>query len=236
LHPVSRNGHPRLNIANIRRDEIIEAAIAIIAEQGIEHLSLSEIEKRAGMSRGQLTYYFRTKEQILLAVFDRLLALMYARMAEGHGPPPSDSSGWEMTQHLLRTVLLAPPISPEFHSLQYTFLSHIGHREDFRQRLAGLYEQWRGHMARGLERDRKSGTRSVRGRTMASLVQAILHGLAVQLVADEHAFDRKDMFYLCQDLLGKYLGLKANKFIAPAPNRAPQRRRPRKRGQSARPR
>ena len=36
--------------------------------------------------------------------------------------------------------------APEFDALQYTFLSQIGHRDDFRQRLAKLYEEWRGEI------------------------------------------------------------------------------------------
>src|ERR1700758_2268345 len=69
----------RIDVASVRREQIIEAAVAVITEQGLQNLSLSEIEKKAGMSRGQLTYYFPTKEAILLAVFDRLVSLMYQR-------------------------------------------------------------------------------------------------------------------------------------------------------------
>ena len=67
----------RINIAGIRREQIIEAAVSVITERGLQNLSLSEIEKKAGMSRGQLTYYFPAKEDILLAVFDRLVLLTY---------------------------------------------------------------------------------------------------------------------------------------------------------------
>src|SRR5438270_11535626 len=74
----------RINIASIRREQIVEAAVSIIAEQGLQNLSLSEIEKKAGMSRGQLTYYFPAKEDILLAVFDRLIRMMHERHGAGH--------------------------------------------------------------------------------------------------------------------------------------------------------
>ena len=215
----------RVDIASIRREEIIAAAIAVITHDGIEKLSLKKIEDTAGMSRGQLTYYFRTKEQILLAVFDRLLQLMYSRIAAGGPEPSPDLSGWDMTRHLLATILTEPPIGPGFHSLQYTFLSQIGHREDFRQRLAGLYEEWRGNMARGLENDRATGSRAVPPRAMASLVQAVLHGFAVQLAADPNAFDRAEMLQLCLDLLGSYLG----------PIRAEKPPRPARRGRAPKP-
>src|SRR6516162_6863869 len=115
----------RIDIASIRREQIVEAAVAVITERGIQHLSLSAIEKRAGMSRGQLTYYFRAKEDILLAVFDRLLALLYERVgqqATESGVNPCQGSAWEWVRHLLTSVLLKPRASPEFDCLQHTFL------------------------------------------------------------------------------------------------------------------
>src|SRR5712692_4139563 len=164
----------RIDIAGIRREQIVEAAVAVIAEKGLQNLSLSEIETKAGMSRGQLTYYFPTKEDILLAVFDRLLLLMYQRIGSPEGRACDQVSGWDWVRHLLQTTLLQPPISPEFSCLHYTFLSQFGHREDFQRRLASLYENWRSNMALGLTADmsRSPPARSVSPRAMATLVQA----------------------------------------------------------------
>src|SRR5476651_617282 len=86
-----KNG--RINIGSIRRVEIVDAAVGVINEQGIQNLSLSEIEKKVGMSRGQLTYYFKTKEDILLAVFDRLMQLMCEQHEEPLTPSPSPARG-----------------------------------------------------------------------------------------------------------------------------------------------
>jgi AcrR family transcriptional regulator len=206
---------PRIDIGSIRRQQIVESAVAIIAEKGLPELSLSQIEKRAGMSRGQLTYYFPAKEDILLAVFDRLLQLMYERIHEQHGvngsgerhctagDGPCTASAWEWISHFLHALLLQPPSNPEFHSLQYTFLAQMSHREDFRKRLARLYEEWRTGMAQGITSD-LAPTLSVSARTLASLVQGLLHGLSMQLAADPQAFDRDEMLKLCLDVLGNY--------------------------------
>jgi len=192
-----------------RRRQIVEAAVAVIAEQGIQNLSLSEIEKKTGMARGHLTYYFPAKEEILLAVFDHLLELMYQRVGTPEGADPCEAlqSGWEWLRHLLGMVLLRPPASPEFHCLQYTFLSQIGHREDFRRRLASLYEEWRGNLTRGMAGELAVSTDppAADPRLLGTLVQALLHGLAMQLAADPNAFDREAMFRLCLDVLGGYL-------------------------------
>src|SRR5437762_8665188 len=94
----------RIDIASIRKEQIVEAAVAVIAEQGLPQLSLSEIEAKAGMSRGQLTYYFKSKEDILLAVFDRVLHLMYQRLGTPSGAQECDDaqrSGWQIICYLL---------------------------------------------------------------------------------------------------------------------------------------
>jgi AcrR family transcriptional regulator len=201
---------PRPEIVSARREQIVEAAVAVIAEQGLANLSLSEIEQKAGMSRGQLTYYFPTKEAILLAVFDRLLMLMCQRAGatNGDGCGNGKPGAWlARLEKVLTMILQSPPINPEFHCLQYTFLSQIGHREDFRQRLANLYEEWRGHIGRDVAADLAQchPRRAVSARALASLIQAILHGLTVQLAADPDAFDPAEMVNLCLDLLGTYL-------------------------------
>src|SRR5207244_10274901 len=96
----------RVDVGAIRREQIVEAAVSVIAEQGLQNLSLSEIEKKAGMSRGQLTYYFRSKEDILLAVFDRLVLLTYQRIGTPDGQTPGENSGgWDWAKHLLETLL-----------------------------------------------------------------------------------------------------------------------------------
>src|SRR5207244_5428306 len=75
------------------------------------------------------------------------------------------------------------------------------------QRLAMLYESWRNNMALGLSADmvRRSAARRVSPRAVATLVQAILHGLGMQRAADPNAFDGHEMLELCLDVLSSYL-------------------------------
>jgi AcrR family transcriptional regulator len=204
----SRNGHRVSEVATTRRAQIVEAAAAIIAEKGLQHLSLSEIERKTGMARGQLTYYFPAKEHILLAVFDRLVGMMRDRHrakqnGEEHCAGACSHNTLEFVQQLLRMILNQPAAAAEFHSLQYTFLSQINHREDYRSRLASLYEEWRGGLARRLAETNQHSEADPR--LMSTLVQALVHGLAIQLAADPDAFDREGMFQLCVEVLGSYL-------------------------------
>ncbi len=205
-----RNGRktappPRVDVARVRRDQIVEAAARIIATQGIQNLSLSAIEAETGMSRGQLTYYFKAKEDILLAVFDRTVRRMRERVGTADDPchgAEQDLDAWALTQALLANIL-GRPVPTEFAQLQYTFLAQTGHREDFRERLALLYEEWRSHLAAGL--DHLSPRPAGDPRLLASLVQALIHGLVMQMQADPAAFDRTRMLELCLSVLSQVL-------------------------------
>lgn len=205
-------GKPHGEVGRRRREQVIEAAVAIIAEEGIQNLSLSAIENRTSMSRGQLTYYFPAKEDILLAVFDRTIEVMTRRRAEEDPARvgcPLAVAGWERMVAFLTSFVSNPPEIPEFHALQYTFLSQVGHRDDFRDRLANLYEHWRSFAVADLADSVAAlppDRGSVSARTLASFVQAVLHGLAMQRVADPSAYDRDEMRQLVLTMLGGYLG------------------------------
>lgn len=195
----------------MRREQIIDAAVAVIAEQGIQNLSLSEIEAKVDMSRGQLTYYFKAKEEILLAVFDRTLRMMESQSRHADDKEIGDCLSrpfLEVFGQLTRMLMQDPPAHPEFNSLQYTFLSQISHREDFRQRLADLYERWRLRMIEHLELEisRRSGRKKICPRTLATVLQAILHGLVIQTAADPRAFDADKVVAMCLEMLNQYLG------------------------------
>jgi len=213
---------PRIDVARIRREQIVEAAVAVIIEKGLPRLTLSEIEAKVGMSRGQLTYYFKTKEDILLAVFDHLLEMMCRQHGQADREklelPPSDAQWEEMTRWVLDQILSKPGVNPEFHCLQYTFLAQSAHRQDFRKRLATLYEEWRSCSAELLAREltARPPVRAVNARALATVVQAILHGLVMQLAADPTCMNKEEVLATAMDMLRTYLWGGANGVHASA--------------------
>ena len=49
-----------------RREQIVEAAVELFANQGFYRTTVQEVAKLAGMSTGSIYYYARTKEDVLL--------------------------------------------------------------------------------------------------------------------------------------------------------------------------
>ena len=56
-----------------RRRELLDAAISVIADRGIEGLRTREVAARAGVNIATLHYYFATKETLLRAVLHRTI-------------------------------------------------------------------------------------------------------------------------------------------------------------------
>ena len=50
-----------------QRKRILEAAIACIAETGVEHMSIEDVRKAAGLSGGTIYLHFANKEELALA-------------------------------------------------------------------------------------------------------------------------------------------------------------------------
>jgi AcrR family transcriptional regulator len=56
------------------RDKIAKAALALFNERGEAHVSLAQIAARLGISEGNLWYHFRTKRDLVAALFGELEA------------------------------------------------------------------------------------------------------------------------------------------------------------------
>lgn len=62
-------------IQNARRAQLIECAIDVIAETGVEKASFVRIAQHAGISRGVISYHFGSREELLDGVVQRVYAL-----------------------------------------------------------------------------------------------------------------------------------------------------------------
>ncbi|MFF3730617.1 TetR/AcrR family transcriptional regulator [Streptomyces sp. NPDC002476] len=52
------------------REEVLAAAMATIAERGLDGLTMAGLGREVGMSSGHLLYYFRTKDELLLRTLE----------------------------------------------------------------------------------------------------------------------------------------------------------------------
>ncbi|MBR2077249.1 MAG: TetR/AcrR family transcriptional regulator, partial [Exiguobacterium sp.] len=78
------------NRSNVTKQKLLDAATDIIMNHGVHQLTLDEVVKTAGVSKGGLLYHYPSKEALMTAMVERLQQEqneLYASLQqEGHGP------------------------------------------------------------------------------------------------------------------------------------------------------
>jgi AcrR family transcriptional regulator len=99
-----RIGRPAHNFP-IRRREILEAAIGVIAERGYHGTSIADICAGAGVGRGVLYHYFKSKEEILLAIFDDFTAPLLERFTAIRVEPDPERRLRALSREILLSIV-----------------------------------------------------------------------------------------------------------------------------------
>lgn len=58
-------------------EKIKEATLNVLARDGYEDISMRKIAKEADVALGQLTYYYKTKNNLIVSVIDEVLDMFY---------------------------------------------------------------------------------------------------------------------------------------------------------------
>ncbi len=87
---------PRTRIQNEKREIILDAALDVFSAHGFRGSTIDQIADAAGMSKPNLLYYFRRKEDIHEALLARLLEAWLAplRAIESTGDPLTEIRGY----------------------------------------------------------------------------------------------------------------------------------------------
>lgn len=65
------------------RQKILQAAFTVLSRQGYENASVKEIAEEAGVAQGLVHYYFKSKQQLVLAVLMAVCQKMQLKEAVG---------------------------------------------------------------------------------------------------------------------------------------------------------
>ena len=99
-------------------ESLVRAAYRLIASKGIERTTLQDIAEAAGVSKALAVYYFKTKENLLLAAIRWVLARVTERMTSALS---SVEQPEEQVRVMLDTIFVDPRRNRDFY-LAYTAL------------------------------------------------------------------------------------------------------------------
>ncbi|OLC26959.1 MAG: hypothetical protein AUG06_09505 [Actinobacteria bacterium 13_1_20CM_2_65_11] len=70
-------------VASDNREKILQAAFAVLSRQGYENTSIKDIAEEARVAQGLVHYYFKSKQQLVIAVLFAVCQKMEIYTAEG---------------------------------------------------------------------------------------------------------------------------------------------------------
>ena len=174
-------------IEEARRRQIIDTAIDTIAGRGLAGASLAEIARKAGISKGVISYHFEGKGELVEEILSRLLhdPAEFVKLRVDAANTPQDKlrayvgANFEvMKSHRNNDVALVA-----------WWESKAALRASNRP-MADAYAPSRHYLSRILQAGEASGElRSLPHETMASVIQAAIDGVMLQWVLNEAAVD-----------------------------------------------
>ncbi len=119
------------------RQRIQDIALELFAEQGYEKTSLREIAERLDVTKAALYYHFKTKEEILVSIFEDLAKPIEDLIEWGKGQPHTLETKQEIVRRYSDALAGAAPLFRFMQENQATVRElRIG--ETFKTRMLGM--------------------------------------------------------------------------------------------------
>ena len=119
------------------RQRIQDVALELFAEQGYEKTSLREIAERLDVTKAALYYHFKTKEEIIVSLFEDLTKPIEELIEWGRGQPHTLQNRQEILRRYSEALSGAEPLFRFMQENQATVRElRIG--DTFKDRMRGL--------------------------------------------------------------------------------------------------
>jgi AcrR family transcriptional regulator len=201
----SRPREPRFSRRqpDVRRLQIVDAAVRCLAKGGVGAFTVSAICAEAGISHGLINHYFASKEDLLVAVYEKVtdgLADFTRSLVAGRHEP----------EDKLRAIVDASFSGEIFHesnlAVWLALWGQVRNNPGLRAAHKELYDGYRHvieHQVRAVAQRRKHPVDA--GRLALSLT-ALIDGLWLEWCLDPSVFAPEEAKAACYDLLQARLG------------------------------
>jgi len=174
----------------VRRAALIAATLDCICEGGAQAATVRAIALRAGVTPGLIRHYFASKEELLAAALEALMAEMTEASTQAH--PQGSPRG------ALRSLILAalsPPVAtPQKMALWAAMIQLVPHDPAMRQAHARSYLAFRDRLeARIVAVLASEGRCTANSRALAIAGNALLDGLWLEMSALPEHFTQSEL-------------------------------------------
>ncbi len=178
---------------------LVAAARRLLARGGFDALTVEAVAAEAGAYRDSVRYYFGSKAAFIAAVVD---SLAHDQMLNAAAETSRLPAGGQRVHSLVASDRKLLDDRDSFRDF-FAIFPHVLTDEELRARVAALYEWYRDVYAELMEEG--AGVEAARLRRYASLMVAMIDGLAVQTLLDPAGVDVEELLAMWEAMLREAL-------------------------------
>jgi TetR/AcrR family transcriptional regulator, fatty acid metabolism regulator protein len=162
---------------------LIRTTYRLIAQKGVHRVPLEEIAAAAGVSKGSVLYYFKTKENLVLSTMEWVLSEVAGRISKALTRATTPEG---KVQAMLDVIFAGPERNRQFYLAYLDLVGHASRSQRFGRLSATFRSIANGLYADVIRFGTEKGTFSVKDVDEAALtVRAIIDGLFLEWLQEE---------------------------------------------------
>jgi AcrR family transcriptional regulator len=172
-----------------RKAQILNAALTCFARKGYHQTTMDDIVQEAGLSKGGVYWYFNSKKELFMALFESLIgdteAMVLASMTQEVSAKEKLRDSLEMY-----AALSTADEFREFMPLMIDVWAQNWRDPEINEVAIDMYNRFRGPLVQLIEEGIANGEfKPVDAASLAAILFAVYDGLAVQSMIDESMVD-----------------------------------------------
>jgi AcrR family transcriptional regulator len=195
-----------LGTADQRREQMLRAALEVIADRGYADTRIADVAERIGISPALVIYYFKTKDQLLTEAIRYSEDSWYAHVRRRLAELPT--AGARIEAIVAMTCLPEADPEPQVSwTLWLDFWALAARNAEVASLREKADERWRDLIGSQVLAGRQAGEfRDVDPDSFAILLSTLLDGMAIQIALHDPVVDPARAFGLCMLFIADQLG------------------------------
>lgn len=176
---------PRPDVSVTRKNQILDAATAVFARLGFHDARMDDIVQESGLSKGALYWYFKSKEDIITAISQRLFTTDIEQLV---GLLHAEGSVSERLQQLIQARIAGLQEMSDVVTILFEFYATALHQDGVRQFIKAYFQNFHELLVALIQQGIDRGEfRSVDAVAAATALDAVFEGLVVRWLIDPEA-------------------------------------------------
>ena len=178
---------PRPNVTQERKFQILNAAEGVFTKKGLDVARMDDIAEETGLSKGTLYLYFKSKDDLIIAILDRIFEGVFKQMdARKDNLLSATEAISQFTEEAIRDYKKMLRLMP----VAYEFLALAFRNKTVQKALKQYFRHYMDMLVPIIQRGIDSGEfRQVDAREVAIAAAAIYEGTVLLWVYDSTLVD-----------------------------------------------